>query len=385
MHFCINKNTLPLVVFLFSTLSTLFIQILFLGTHWSPFAIWQIKFNPEIVYVCLLAMFFLTLGNFLYPYLFRINFLRGYEEIPSLDQFKLIKLIKLNSIFLVIFLIITQVSLGHSWIYNLWSGVVRGPDVENAITDSIFGIHSILLILIFTSLILWTANFRLGLKNNRWLELMLVIAFISSLSQGKIQILFYFAVTYLFQQKESKLIKKIFILALTILIIFFITRLLRNQGTNLVAGFDTFLLFVVGIYLGSPIVNAAYILEHHALTNDLIIEFFKYMLPSRLYNETIFHSHFIDVTSPAGFIGHGLMLGSPFGLCLYSFLTGILIRHLAVKSSNNLTCYLFYPFLITSCLLVFLYDHFLNLVFFYIPMMLCYLVAKHLKIKVNTN
>ncbi len=375
----IKRTTLPIKVFLFSILSSLVIQVLFLGTHWSAFRIWEIEFNSEIVYVYIFAMFFLALGNFVYAHLFRLDAERN--KIPPIDQSKLIKLIKLTSILLVIFLIITQLSLGHAWLYNLWTGVVRAPDLEDAIRKSIFGVHSFLLIITFTSLILWMAYFRLGLKINRWLFFMLLMALLSSISQGKIQFLFYFFITYLLQQNESKVIRKTIISGILILIIFFITRLLRNQGVGLSPNLDTFLLFVVGLYLGSPFVNTTYILENQAGTIDLIIEFFKHMLPSRFYAETNIHSNFIDITSPAGFLGNGLLLGSSFGVYLYCFLVGIFISHLAVKSLDSLTFYLFYPILITSCVLVFLYDHFTNLAFFYIPMIICYLVSKYIALK----
>jgi len=376
-----NKN-IVLIIFLFSNLLNLVIQIGFLSTKWSPFFIRDLQMNYEIIYVYIISMVFLTLGFSVYKTIdSKIGF-STFSKLDYIDERKLIKLIKLDSIALFVFLIITQLSLGKSSLFYLWSGSVRGPDVELAIQNSFPGVHGVLLVLIFTSLILWSAWFIAGIENKKWIVIMLAFCILSSLSQGKIQLLFYFSVFYLCQQRSFySLFLRSIVCFLSVLIFFFITRLLRNQGAGYDESVDTFLLFIVGLYLGSPFLNTSYILQHKALMMNSVAEFFRHLLPSRFIVNNNWALVLTDVSSPNGFIGNGLLLGGPFWLYGYCFLVGLFVHYLYTRSINNLTIKLFYPFLITTCLLSFLYDHFMNLMFFWVPMLISFCVVRLITLK----
>ena len=380
-----NNNQTPLyqykyfglIIFLLSNLLNLAIQIGFITSKWSPFFIRHLQFNYEIVEVYVLSMCILTLGFISYERLTKNNSFFVVKNNPFIDQLKLEKLVKLNSMLLLIFLIITQFNLGKSNIFYLWAGLVRGPDVEIAIHNSFPGVHGLLLLLIFTSLILWSACFIAGSKNKAWIFVMLTLSILSAISQGKVQLLFYFGVFYLCQQRSFyRLFLRSISCFLVILILFFISRLLRNQGLGFDGSIDTFLFFAVGLYLGSPFINSAYILQQHALMMNSMAEFFRHLIPIRLLGSHDWANVLPDASSPNGFIGNGLLLGGPFWLYVYCFLVGLFLNYLYTQSIHNLSMKLFYPFLITACLLSFSYDHFMNLMFFWIPMLMSFFVVK---------
>lgn len=376
-----NCKYFSVSLLIFVNIFNLALQFYFLSADFSPFELFDLEEQAvsfKIVQVYIGTSLFLLLGFSLY------GFVLGEKVSCSsflLNRSMLFKFVKSTSVLLAILLIVTQISLGDANIINLWRGFVNADDVERAITASFFGVHGSLLILIFFSLILWVASFELGIRNSPWIVCMLTLSLVSAVSQGKAQLLFYFLTTYSLQlNKSPRLIIKFLLMASAVLAFFFISRLLRNQELSLTASVHNFLLYTVGVYFGAPFVNTSYILDH----SDIMVsawEFFGHLLPARFFAHTDIYLNLPDISSPNGFIGNGLLLGGQSALYLYSLFIGWGIHFLFSKSRATLTFRLFYPFVVSACLLSFLYDHFVNLMFFWLPMLLSFILAKAISVK----
>jgi hypothetical protein len=285
---------------------------------------------------------------------------------------------------LVILVPAVQVSLGDANLFNLWAGKATPLDVENALADSPFGLHGVGLLVAFSTLIVWHHQ-RLAGRRSRLSNITLLLALAIFISQGKAQGFVYFGACILLQQTSFRsFVRTGFIGTAAILLIFFVTRIARNQtsadfGAATFADFDAaiFLLssLLLGFYFGSPVANSAHIFGIGGSTtywND----FLAHIVPTKIGDTTnsIVQS-LPDPTSPSGLIGSALLLGGPFQALMWLVAVGLIAGFLYRRSKISAAALVFMPFAVVSCGLSMMYDHFANLAFFWIPLLLSILIC----------
>jgi hypothetical protein len=293
----------------------------------------------------------------------------------SIDE-KAIK--KLSAIsffmFILIFLLRTYYTKDVNF-FAIIQGQATSEDVEKALENSPFGINGLALLFSYFYLILWQHSALFKYKN-KYLKYGLFLAFFVFISQGKVQGLLYFFACYISQKKFSiEMIKRLILGLGVILSIFFTSRILRNQDQDLSLESELFLIFVFGNYLGAPIINSDFIFNNFQYNfSDL---FYSQLIPKKLNIFDLSSTSFLpDPTSPIGVFGSSLVFGSILFSLSYAMIVGYLSGLCYRISKNNPVANIFLPFLFVACLFSMMYNHFANLTFFWIPLLLCWLVVR---------
>jgi hypothetical protein len=65
---------------------------------------------------------------------------------------------------------------------------------------------------------------------------------------------------------------------------------------------------ILGFYTGSPFFNTNYILDHLNIVKEYD-DFFRYLIPTRLFHGDLMQQQLPDLSSPSGLFGSALMLG----------------------------------------------------------------------------
>jgi len=303
------------------------------------------------------------------------------RNLPSTVRFRL-KERRFNSVaqFLffanVITFIASQRAMGEAHMFNVFSGRVLAIEVENALKESAFGVHGASLLFGYFAVALWGIQLSLSLKN-RWVTASILIAAIKFVANAKAQGLLYMFFCYiaLFQGKIP--IRKVAFWALSVLVIFLATRVIRNPDQTFYFEYDFIFLFVLGLYLGSPVSNTTFVFQYPDAFSDLML-LFTQLLPQKLVpapGEII--ARLPDPSTPLGLVGTAFASGGYLILIPYCALVGYGVGWLARNARLKFEYLIFSPFLLVACAFSMMYNHFLGLVSFWLPLLFCILICKY--------
>ncbi|MGL4770983.1 MAG: hypothetical protein ACRC2I_08855 [Plesiomonas shigelloides] len=271
----------------------------------------------------------------------------------------------------------SQWSMGASNLYNLYViNSVSAQDIERAINSSAFAVHGLL--------ILWGYSFILYfgvcsfVKRWSWLTLLSsIISVLAFLSMGKLQSLLYFVFALIFFSRKRISLFKFSIYLLLIVSLFVVTRIIRNPDMGLSLNADFLLRFIGGFYFGSPVVNSTFLWEHQMHNIQYA---FNWLIPQKIMPPSDVSKLFPDATSPLGFFGTALYSFWPFSW-VYVGLIGMVCQVIIGFRMSSLACYIFCPFMIVTCFFSMMYNNFINLIFFIIPLIISFVLPRTLGIR----
>ena len=343
---------------------------------WSPFLLLDVGVHPKVGYFYLLAVIGIWLGTGL-SIVFSRRTLKTQITTVIISVRRLRQVTRILFLILLLMFIVTQIELGSANLLNLWRGQVSALDVENALKLSSFGIHGLGLLVAYAFLLCWHVN-RLAAVQSSLAAAGIVLASLYFLSNGKAQGMVYVAAAYLFQRTAQRGIYWRIILATAVIaILFVITRLARNQSNDVDLDVYGVLLLAVGFYFGSPVSNTSFIMTNGLEVNALSA-FFANFIPQKIVSTVEFFDLLPDPTSPVGLAGSALLLGGLAPAFVYFVCTGYLAQHVYQRSSATLASCLFMPFLFVACTFAMMYNHFMNLTFFWIPLCVANVMSAHL-------
>jgi len=363
----------PFYLIFFSSIINYIFQINFVNNDWSAFSLFNINYVNDLDGIFLLSGLGMIFGYMLNLLLINKNFIN--KNFLFINKVKLNNDTKTISILIAIGVILVQYYLGSANLYNLYLGGATPQDVEIAIENSPFGLHGIAMLVAFCGIIIW--HFNRLIKNNEFNnKLLFLVLCIYFLSYGKAQGFVYLAISYILEPSSLKsTLKKVSCAALIIACIFLTTRILRNQGSDFNFSIEWLLRIMLGPYFGSPIVNTYYAYSESMWEYGWPI-FFISMIPSKLINIKSYLADLPDPTSPLGITGAALLFGGPYFVFIYTVLVTCLSVYMFNKSKLIFSFRLFLPFLMVSCIFSMMYNHFMNLTFFWIPLLFCYIISK---------
>lgn len=382
------KNKFPfldstaLILILMVNMFNLIIQTIIKDYPISVFLTFsKAQYTWEIIPVYIVSFIGLIFG-----YLF-FNFKKDIDKQNNyffIDKQRFDRLIKFMVPILLILAILVQFYLGKANLFNLWTGKANALDVEFSLRNSPFGLHGVALLFSYASIILWTVHLNLAVKETSiQVNIMMLLAVFLLISQGKVQGLLYCISAYLMMHESfAAMRRKLFYLTLLFLLAFIVTRYLRNQSLIEFSFLQTvgFMMY----YSGSPFSNTCYLVLNQNIL-DFGWEFFRHLAPAKLLPTSTLSNQLPDITSPVGLIGNGFLLGGLLQLFIYLFLVGFFVHYLSFKSKNKLFLKLFYPFLLVACSFSFLYDHFSNIMFFWIPLTICFIVSRYILVNSRSD
>ena len=374
-NFPFYENT-ALLLILAVNLINLILQLIIKDYEISAFT----NFNRAVFTPVITPLYILSFCSLLFGYLLstEINGNSKKNIYFSIDLKKLEIIVKfvLFALFVEIFLIYFY--LGRANLFYLWTGRANALDVELALRSSPFGIHGVGLILSYMSIILWSIYLNSSFKPMPFKANLLIMgAILILISQGKVQGFLYVIAAYIMKfDSFSTLKRKLAYLLFFFFLLFIATRYLRNQST-VDFSFLSAIQFVTMNYMGSPFMNTSYLIQNYN-SLDFSWEFFRHLAPQKVLPAGDLIHQLPDITSPLGLFGNGFLLGGPTHLSIYLFFIGFFVHFLSVKSKKDLSFQLFYPFLLVASSFSFLYDHFSNLMFFWIPFAICYMISRYI-------
>lgn len=300
----------------------------------------------------------------------------------SLD-FKVVKKISVISFFLFVFIFLLRTYFTREVnFFAIIQGQATSEDIEKALENSPFGINGLALLFSYFFLILWQHSALFNYQN-KYLKYGLFLAFFVFISQGKVQGLLYFFACYISQKRfTTGYIKRLLLGLVVVLVIFFVSRILRNQDQNLAFESQLFFIFVLGSYLGAPIINSDYIFSNSEFNFNGL--FFSHLLPKKFDFFDLSSSAYLpDPTSPFGVCGSSLAFGSITFSLFYAVIVGFFSGYCYRASKINPVANIFLPFLFVACFFSMMYNHFANLTFFWIPLLLCWFLVRLTTIKIR--
>ncbi|EDR4345263.1 oligosaccharide repeat unit polymerase, partial [Salmonella enterica subsp. enterica serovar Havana] len=342
---------------------------------WNSFNIFN--FNPDnnVLIITLFFFFFFLIGAFSsYCFLYnKINF-------PPRNEYIIYNFKKYDVFFKVILLmnvitfLITQYFMGNANIINIYIlGGVNAQLIESKIASSPLGIHGISLLLGYFGILMYGMA-RL-LNDKRPIVLIsLIIIIIKFISYAKLQSLLYvFLGLMLYSPKKISFTKGSCVAIFTI-ILFSVTRIIRNPDQDLSFNFEFILRFIGGFYFGSPVVNFSYIVQNNI--SD-IFYFFNWFLPQKIIPASTISLYFPDSTSPIGLVGSSYVSLGFFSF-VYAFFIGFIAQYIFLKRNRTPFSYIFQPFLVMACLFSMMYNNFVNMNFFILPLIFTVFLVKRI-------
>jgi hypothetical protein len=364
-----------LAVSLFGNLA---VQLLGMDCYWSPFQLLNADISREFTTIYVLAAAVSVACAWMvqgaankYSWDCSIRAIRRSSAVRSN------RLMGIHVALLFVLIPASQYSLGNANLINLWIGQATAQDVEIALSQSPLGLHSAMLVVAFSAMILWHHEV-LAERGNRLTTVAILLVAVVFLSHGKAQGLVYLAACMLLQQRTRR--KALVVLAVTgvgVLIVFFVTRLARNQDIGeLETSLSLLATFVLGLYMGSPLANSSYIYDD--VNSPQWGDFFYHVIPKKLGVGTDSINYFLpDPTSPSGLVGSGLLLGGPVQAILWLCIVGLVAGFIFNRSKVSASALLFMPFVVVSCGLGMMYDHFINLTFFWMPALISLAIVRY--------
>lgn len=364
----------PLAMLLLSAVGLSVLQIGCSECEFGGFSILGQNPSPFLVYVYIIFGLCVLVGYFFGGPLIGANMdVRAIT--PSTQRLNDHLMQVLASNFLII--AVSQYFMGAANIGEIIRGNVSAQDIEEVLRGSPFGIHGLKLIAGFYAVVLCRACYIADLKGWRvvLLHLQAVFIFLSSAKIGGM--LFWVASLLSLGQVNWKSALRFFFASLVIVFLFVVTRILRNPGMELtdLVGFVTN--FIFGLYLGSPVVNANFLLVNPEYSGSVVF-LFSHLLPHKVLPVTLLDlmKAFPDPTSPLGIVGAAFGFLSYAGVMFVGVFCGFLTRRLEPKTERDVAKILFFPFLVVACAFSVMYQHFFNLTFFWIPLVMSSYVSR---------
>lgn len=348
---------------------------------WSPFYIFSVQPSAELIYSYLFFYFFFFIGVVTVDLVFFIKRpvprLRIFEYEMECSTFKKSSLLFFVSG--VLLYLTSQYFMGSENVYNLYvANTVSAKDIEETIKNSPLGIHGVLLLWAY-AFIIYYGVCKQSNKTNLTLKTTLVLSILVFVSSGKLQSLLYLFFAMFFYAKNRIGLLRFLIVLLLVIILFAFTRIVRNPDQDMGFDMDFLFLFIGGFYFGSPVVNTTYLVENDIHNLQYI---FTWLVPQKLLPTSDVTLLFPDQTSPIGFFGTALISFGYYGV-IYTYAIGILSQVIHKLRFTYISLFVFYPFLFMSCFFSMMYNNFMNLTFFIIPLLFALIIPKVVNLKVN--
>ncbi len=272
---------------------------------------------------------------------------------------------------------VSQYFMGAANIAEIIRGNVSAQDIEEVLRGSPLGVHGLKLVAGFYAVVLCRACYIADLKGWRvvLLHMQAIFIFLSSAKIGGM--LFWVASLLSLGQVNWKSALRILFASLAIVFLFVVTRILRNPGMELTDLVGFVANFIFGLYLGSPVVNSNFLLVNPEYSGSIVF-LFSHLLPHKILPVTLLDlmKAFPDPTSPLGIVGAAFGFLSYAGVMLVGIFCGFLTRRLEPTSERDIAKILFFPFLVVACAFSVMYQHFFNLTFFWIPLIMSIYVSR---------
>jgi len=360
-----------LLVFVALVVNTLF-QIAMAGSSWSSFQIFGVTpdWGVLAIYLVGFLVFFISyevatvVGRKLPPFVrFRLN------------EHRFNMLAQVLFFANVISFVASQLAMGDAHIFNLFAGGIMAIEIQDAIKESPFGVHGASLLVGYFAVAFWGIQLSLNQKN-RWVTASILIATLKCVAYATAQGLLYIFFCYfaLFQREVP--IRKVVFWAVAILGIFLATRIIRNPDQTFDFGYDLILSFVFGLYFGSPVSNTSFVFQNLGdFSNPMLL--LTQLLPQKLVpvpDEMI--RRLPDMSSPLGLVGTAFGAGGYLILIPYCALVGYGVGWLTRKARMKFEYLVFSPFLLVACAFSMMYNHFLSLNSFWLPLLFCISICR---------
>lgn len=377
--------------------------LLFMGTLMGVFPLFiknnitlqfysRFRFTNEILTIYVLGYLFFVLG-FDFNYLIqKKNFVnRNYVN----RNYIVIKYneILLSLVALLIVLIINIKKYGGIPLIMILSGrnikFVNETQMESS--TGTFGIQILLiytLIILVQPLIIGLIEKRISNKYKKIVLLTLCAISFSSLYAGKRQymfIVFFSLFCYIYQYSilnnpsiTKKVItygKNIFYISVLIFILVGLIRIDKKISfTNA--------LYPIQNYITLPYMNLSNIVIYHSINeykfsvlalNDILAVGLPSILKSRALS--VENIPLIEVTSPSTIYGNIFWNFGYFGIIIFMFFLGTIISNIYIRSLLNRKMYItIYSFCVWPLISIYMYNHFLNMMYYIIPISIAILI-----------
>ena len=368
----------PLLLFAFAILGDAIFQLYFHKQFFSPFSYSPVAVYDGWVIMLYIESFVAICFGFLMSYIM-YGAIKT-KKASNSKQKLFVKTDRLNLISLALFiiilasLIINQLLLGRANFINILLGKVSTYTIHEHIKKGFFGIEGVPIIIAYFIVILWYSYRSLNLNSSKWLKFGIILALFEFVSIAEAQGLLYFIFAYILQAKNNyKMLSKLLLSFAVLLIVFMVTRIIRNPSHHIEFNLHYFSVFVFGAYLGSPIVNTTYVFANHLKTD--LAPFFTNIIPHKLINlKSNLQKQMPDETSPEGLVGFAFMAGGSVFLFYYSFIIGLLVSWFYILSQKFFEFEIFLPFLLVTVAFSMMYINFLNLDFFWLPLLFSFII-----------
>ncbi|HDJ2743372.1 TPA: oligosaccharide repeat unit polymerase [Salmonella bongori] len=357
-------------------LNTLF-QLSTSDKQWNSFSIFNESPDYRVFTISLIFYIFFLIGA-LSSYFFKCttpkknNIFYLYNEFFYRRLFNYILMLNILT-FCIAQYYMQEANLVHIY---LWGGV-SAQLIEQKIVSSPLGIHGISLLIGYFGIVMLGVA-RLTNDNRMVVLFSLFFIIIKFLSYAKLQSLLYVFFAIMFFSRRRISINKGFAIGLIIILLFSFTRIIRNPDQDLSLSFDFLFRFVGGFYFGSPVVNFSYVIQNNIQD---ILYFFNWFIPQKIIPASNINLDFPDITSPIGFVGSAYVSLGLFSF-VYAYLVGFIVQYIYLQKDISPTSYIFQPFLVMACIFAMMYNNFVNLNFFILPLIFTiWVVRKTLRIK----
>lgn len=360
----------PVILILMSIVLNTFFQLYTSEEEWNSFFIFNQKPDYTVFFISLVFYLFFLFGAF-FAYLFnyqkhsnhRSHYLYNFSFYNGLLKFVFYS----N----VISLIVTQYYMHEANIYNIYiSGGVSAQTIESQIASSPLGIHGISVMLGYFGIIMYGIS-RLIKDNRAIVFISILVIIIKFISYAKLQSLLYVLLALMLFSRRRISINKGVVIGGVVIFLFSFTRIIRNPEQNLSLSFDFLFRFVGGFYFGSPVVNFNYVIQNNIQD---VFYFFNWFLPQKIIPASPISLEFPDVTSPIGFVGSAYVSLGIFSV-IYAYLVGFIIQLIYLQRNTSPFAFVFQPFVTMACIFAMMYNNFVNMIFFILPLIFSYLVV----------
>jgi hypothetical protein len=366
----------PLLLFGFALLGNTTFQLLSADADWSPFSVYLVDVYCNIVWVYMAGFISICMG-FIFIGKFMQNGTKQHVIINYLPKFGVLNpMLKISALLNIGTFILSQVYMGDAHMFNVLSGKVTMQQVEDALMESPLGIHSLSLICGYLVVLLWHTYRIIGV-NSVWANAALFVALIKFVSAGKAQGLLYVLFAYALQQETLRKIWKPVVGGAGIIVVFLITRIIRNPDQEFIFGSEFIMLFLGGYYLGAPIVNTTYAFLNMDKFSHMGL-MVTHLIPTKVLPwPTDVIGLYPDPTSPAGLIGTAIASSGIYFMIIYCFFVGVVSGVFFKLSKYKLTFRIHLPFMLMACAFSMMYNHFMTLSFFWIPLIFAFIIARY--------
>lgn len=361
----------PLWSFSLPLLLCAVLQYVYADQDWSPFQLFGEPANYSTLLSYLYSALAFGVGYVAVSGLFRA----GPDRTSDLVKRRTSGL-AVRSIFAlnVVSFVAVQIAMRDAGLYQIYSGQVSALEIEEAILASPPGLHGLSLITGFAAVLLWVIS-RMSGSTSRLATISLGVACLQFLAKGKAQGLLYVIAAYVLVSKEAFPLARLLVGTSALAVIFILTRFIRNVDQDYSLSVGLLRAIVFGVYLGSPIANTNYIQTH---VTDFEVPYFLYShaVPPRLLEKP---EALIDVlpdpTSPAGVVGASMASSGLMGLLIYSGVIGLVSGFVYSRAKYSIVYRAFLPFLFVTNVFAVMYNHYANLTFFWVPLLLAHMLT----------